>query len=311
MYNRTASPQAHVYSFMICSTKFPEVRRKILQACDIPSVFAFYHDELWQEQAAEELSDRYAELLVMFVDDADGFRQMMRRTNCVITGAAALWLLLGNPGEWKPLQLDVMAREDNFFNVVNGILKFKGTKYECFYEWVTPAEAYKSRAVILTPKGTISVSQSRYDCALCPIPFYWSTHLMNAVTGDALYCAYPSLTLRGMGVRPAHVGESSTSPPAENIGFTIFDRGHDVRDGSKGCTGFVACGKRQRFFGDRGTFVVPLGKGTVEEGIAPVGVMGTAAWRLGGKECGNVKCLRGVRFNAGMLDFEDLEELSD
>ena len=134
---------------------------------------------------------------------------------------------------------------------------------------------------------------------------------MNAITSDALYCAYPSLTLRSMGVRPAHVGESSTSPPAENIGFTVFDHGCDVRDGSRGCTGFVACAKRQRFFGDRGTFVVPLGKGTVGEGIAPLGVMGTAAWRLGGKECGNVRCVQRVSFNTGMLDFESLEELSD
>ena len=55
------------------------MRRKILHACDIASLFAFYHDHLWQEQAAEELSERYAELLAMFTGDVEGFRLMMRR----------------------------------------------------------------------------------------------------------------------------------------------------------------------------------------------------------------------------------------
>ena len=52
-----------------------------------------------------------------------------------------------------------------------------------------------------------------------------------------------------------------------------------------------------------------MGKGTVEDMVAPLRIMGTGAWRLGGPGCGNVKCRQWTAFAAGMLDFEG-EELS-
>ena len=286
--------------------KFPEVRRKILCACDIPNLFAFYHDKMWQEQAAEELSDRYAELLALFINDVDGFRQMMRKRDCIISGSGALWVLLGNPGDWKPLELDVMTREDNFFQVVDEIRRMVDATSLSLDRVASPLQAFKSRAEIGTANGTVHVLRSRYDCALSPIPFYSSTHLMNALTGDALYCAYPSLTLSGRGVRPVHWDGSREGSASKALGFNVHQYGRDLRDGSRGCTGFVACSKRQRFFGDRGTWIVPMGKGTVEDMVAPLRIMGTGAWRLGGPGCGNRQW---TAFAAGMLDFEG-EELS-
>ena len=220
-------------------------------------------------------------------------------------------MALSNPDDWRPRELDVMTREDNFFQVVDEVRKMVDATFVRVHEWVTPMQAFKSEAEITTAKGTLNILRSRYDCAFSPIPFYSSTHLMNALTGDALYCAYPSLTFSGIGVRPAHRDGSRSGSASKALDFTVMNHGRDLRDGSGGCTGFVACSKRQRFFGDRGTWVVPLGKGTVQDMVAPLRIMGTGAWRLGGPGCGNNKCRQWTRFAAGMLDFEAEEEWTD
>lgn len=311
------SAMCYVYAnpVLICSVKFPDVRRRILRECDIPSLFALYHDEVWHEEVVEELNERYKVLLGKFVEDAEGFRQMMRKTGCVISGSAALWFLLGGPEHWLPRGLHLMTRDYNFFQVIAELRQLDGARMDPISPWGSPIAAYNCDVTVRTPKCTFRVFQSHYSCALCPIPFYWSTHLMNVLTADALYCPYPSLTLRNIGVYPAHAKGSIGGPRHRegdrDLAFTFHHQPSDVRDGSKGCAGFVACSKRQRFFGDRGTFALPLGKGSVKDSVASLGIKGTAAWRLGGKGCGNVECLRWNAFDAGMLEFDHLEPFGE
>ena len=284
--------------------------------CDIPSLFAFYHDGKWRDEAGEELNRRYEELLSRFTGDVEGFREMMRNTNCVISGSAALWFLLSSPQEWIPDDLDILVPESKFPEVVAFLTEMEGAALERVMEpvvWPYPSEACMARAIITMPKGNVDVLQSRRESALYPIPFYWSTHLMNALTADALYCAYPALTLTNIGVYPTHTGEF-VGPMSEakhrNRGFTVYSEASEIWDGPEetgNCMGVVACSRRQRFFGDDRTFAVPLGRGTVKDSVAWMVEKGTAAWRLGGKGCGNARCHRGETFAAGLLIFETEE----
>ena len=293
-----------------------KVKKMILKECDIPSLFAFYHDRKWREEAGEELCSRYEALLGRFTEDVDGLREMMRMTSSVVSGSAALWYLLGSPQDWMPDDLDILVPESRFLDVVTFLTKIDGAEFGGVIEpveWPYPSEACLARAIIKTPKGTLDVLQSARESSLYPIPFYWSTHLMNALTADALYCAYPGLTLTGQGVFPTHTGEF-VGPLSEakhrNRGFTVHAHAKEVWDGageSGNCMGMIACSRRERYFGDEKTFVVPLGRGTVKSSVAWLAERGTAAWRLGGAGCGNARCLRGAPFSAGLLLFENME----
>ena len=289
------------------------MKRKVLRECDVPCLFAFYHDIGWRTEAGEELNDRYQELLGNFTEDASGFREMMRRTNCIISGSVALWFLMGSPKEWTPNDMDILVPQDTFLDVVQFLEGLDGAGPHDFVippDWPYPVEAYTARATIHTPRGRFDVLQSARESPLFPIPFYWSTHLMNALTSDALYCAYPALTLIRQGVYPGHEGQHIGGMAVEKHlarGFAVHYDRTEVGDGSAGCLGFVVCSRKQRFFGDDRTFVVPLGKGTVGDSVLWLGRVGTAAWRLGGKGCGNARCLQPTSFAAGILNFEDVE----
>ena len=289
------------------------MKQRILKECDIPSLFAFYHDKKWRAEAGEELNRRYEELLSRFTEDVIGFREMMRETNCVISGSAALWFILGSPVEWTPRDLDILSPESKFATVVEFLTKLDGAVFHGAVEPPEdphPSEAYSARTIITTPKGTLDVLKSSRESALFPIPYYWSTHLMNALTADALYCAYPALTLNGQGVYPAHAGATlnlKSERLHDRLGFSVYTDAGEIWEGKEGCLGMVTCSRRQRFFGDERTFVVPLGKGTVKTSVMWMAELGTAAWRLGGTGCGNERCLRGAPFSAGLLLFDPVE----
>ena len=312
---------ATIYSNLQCLTvdfrvKCRKVKEMIMEHCDIPTLFAFYHDSKWREEAGVELNGRYEALLGRFTENVEGFREMMRKTNSVISGSAALWFLLSSPQEWIADDLDILVPESRFPEVVAFLTAMDGAVLERMMEpvvWPYPSEACMARAIIRTPKGNLDVLQSRRESALYPIPFYWSTHLMNALTADALYCAYPALTLASQGMYPTHTGEF-VGPLSEakhrNRGFTVHTRANEIwdgPDGSENCMGLSVCSRRQRYFGDDRTFVVPLGRGTIKSTVAWMAEMGTAAWRLGGEGCGNARCLRGETFAAGLLLFENVE----
>ena len=288
------------------------VKRRILRECDVPSLFAFYHDRKWRKEAGEELNERYEQLLGKFTEDVNGFREMMRRTNCVISGSAALWFLLSSPEDWSPNDLDLLAPESKFVDVVKFLTGLDGAEFQVATdapEWPYHSEAYSARTTITTPKGTLDVFKSCRESALFPIPYYWSTHLMNALTADALYCAYPALTLAGQGVHPAHAGAGHSLKSDDSHcdqGFTTYQDVSEMWEvaESSTCLGMIACSRRQRFFGDDRTFVVPLGEGTVKSSVGWMAELGTAAWRLGGAGCGNERCLRGAPFSTGLVLFD-------
>ena len=110
--------------------KCGEAKRRILRECDIPSLFAFYHDKKWRADAGEELNKRYEDLLGKFTRDVDEFREMMRKTNCVISGTAALWFVLSSPEAWAPNDLDIMVPESQFQNVIDFLTNIEGAVFQ-------------------------------------------------------------------------------------------------------------------------------------------------------------------------------------
>ena len=145
-------------------------------------------------------------------------------------------------------------------------------------------------------KFTIKESASR--SAYHPLPFYWATHLMNALTADACICAYPTLTLRKKTVitNREYTSLSSEVQKYRSLGFTVFENAREVADVRSSCADLLVCGKRERMIGDRHTLVVPTASKNLEQTLLELGKSRTTCWKLGGEHCRNQGCfMRGRR----------------
>lgn len=132
--------------------------------------------------------------------------------------------------------------------------------------------------------------QSTEPSAFNPLPYYWGTHVMNALTADTFICPYPSLTFQMKGIvnhLPTPLTGIAVVDKYHQRGFQLHTSGTEFLDLSHTCADFSACSNRDRFFGDDETLIFPV-FGTEDD--RNIDLTCTTAWRLGGKACGNKRC---------------------
>lgn len=276
---------------------------------------ALYYDYAWHDLIVTELYLAFMTTLSSITPNPPAFREMMRSTNTIISGSTALHYLLRHPHSWYPSDVDLLVPAGQMDIVVNFICQLPGANVmwdvgdnedvdDDDDDEEEEGNGYPQlfhigfvRLVkVVTSMGHFDIMQSREPSAFNPIPYYWGTHVMNALTADQIYCAYPTFTFRQQGI----VTIGQTLPRTMNIvtkyrqrGFHLYDSSQDAWEWKETCTHFVACAKRDRFFGDDDTLVLPIRKGrndkedSCEETVTESYITG---WRLGGSACGNARC---------------------
>ena len=228
---------------------------------------------------------------------------MMHDTGCIITGSTALHFLLRHPQDWEPGHVDIITPMGQFTKVLNHILREPGALLS---DNITASElgpdldqktGTTRLAKVQTQKAKFTVKESATMSPFHPIPFFWATHLMNALTSEACICAYPTLTLRKKTlVNKRHYSSLDNQIRRYiSIGFTVFDKGRNVADASQSCHDLLVCPKRERMVGDRHTLIIPVAGRNLQQTVAHLSEGRTTCWKLGGEHCRNKTCfMRGL-----------------
>ena len=259
-------------------------------------------EEGWHEAVVMELNRSYSKVLDPFTDNAGTFRAILRATGAVISGSTALWYLLRMPDAWTPRDMDIVTPYDTFNDMFDYLMSLPAAvlidEQADDYRLLP---GYYGRFRVRTSGGYIDIRQSRSNTPFTVITGYWSTHVMNALTADAFWSAYPSLTLQGIGVYN-HTPEGGTYTAAVE---RHRQRGFKISTGPElehpiaievNCDNYVACPRRDRYWGDQFTLKVPLAHRSVQALMESMSGTHTACWRLGTPGCGNSKCLLGSEF---------------
>lgn len=141
---------------------------------------------------------RCHQLAACFFHDPDKLYRLLYTCQAVISGSCALYLL--QPlftASWTPNNLDIYVSSDNLQFLLSA-LSIEG--YQDTHAFMPQVRSYKRSHVLTTitlvrAQQTIDVVVTATYSTICPIFLCHSTLLMNFITHDALYCAYPCLTL--------------------------------------------------------------------------------------------------------------------
>lgn len=214
------------------------------------------------------LRNRYHRLLRAHFVDANGFRSVLRATGSVISGSAALHVLDSARAEhWQPRDIDLYVPLDHAERVATYITEVEEYVHlETHESWAT--YTHDSAGFVEVSKYEngdgmrVDLIKSATHSSLYPIPFFWSTHVMNYLTADSFCMAYPSLTLQGRGLMNPVALVDSRYPHKRTLAVMTkyHRRGYDFRlhsyawdaDPSATCArgGDEGCPRTIRYFGD-------------------------------------------------------------
>lgn len=179
---------------------------------------------------------RIANFLARWVAAPFKLQKVLQETRSVISGSGAAYLIV-NPKDWVPHDLDIFTPQGRRDIVVNHLINTEG------YEHVPPPEVEPHptigglpaalpniylddpRRTFLSvvklrkrnlhgPDGSyhlVDVVESATRQATSPILSFPSTTAMNWIESDRMFCAYPELTLNGLGM----LNGESDGPAAE------------------------------------------------------------------------------------------------
>ncbi|KAI0349060.1 hypothetical protein OH77DRAFT_232328 [Trametes cingulata] len=150
------------------------------------------------------LNARYDGLLSKYVSKPAEFRAVLHMPKAVVSGSAALHILdVDGRGAWEPKDIDVYTPIGMSMRFVK-YLEGEGFRVA---QCQSSSESYQDdyagfKTVVHAVKGTLTVDviQSTTLSALHPLPYFWSTHVMNFLTADSFCIAYPAFTLQGLGL---------------------------------------------------------------------------------------------------------------
>ncbi|OBZ71096.1 hypothetical protein A0H81_08554 [Grifola frondosa] len=249
---------------------------------------------------AEYLSGKLRSLLACYLAKPVHFRNLMRITNSIISGSAALEYILPRYNTWHADDLDIYVPHNMFNRVVSYLVLF------AHYKPVFPQDMQTHynggiMQVVRLKNGNlqIDVIQSASMSALHPTTLFWNTALTNGISADGVYCAYPQLMLNMCGlISPCNlIGHHVPDECTVDLIVKYTMRGFDIRVREPlwshksvntllplGAPG-PACAYTVRIFGDHMgiyTSLYPYSTHTIDI-IARQSII--VMWRRGGSHC--------------------------
>jgi hypothetical protein len=136
----------------------------------------------------------------VFVDDPHEMQDLLWRTCSIISGSMALATLIpAYLRGWRPKDMDIYTVDSNIAKWMDYVVR-QGYRLE--KERVHKPNDYAHAGIrevmtFVNPPGfKIDIIITDYHSALTPIFKFYGTHVMNAITGRGIFCAYPNQTLR-------------------------------------------------------------------------------------------------------------------
>ena len=277
----------------------------ILGLLDVEDLLKLFDDKTYRPRVLDEFTRRLTTALALFVPDPDAFRGMMREVGGLVGGSVALWFTTSLPRSWRPQHLDLLVPPGCAHTVRKCLLAVRGAevvsgkdlRWELSDNWYLKKEVY----CVWTTRGVVRVIHGIYQNwdALSLVPRYWGTHLMNVLSADALVVPYMRLTLLGRAigkdVREA-IGDDETAEgydfdktPEDPRGFTLHESGAEFANLRKGCYNFVGCRQRERWFTDKETLLIQIGRGGGEDPFQSFR-RSCWGWKLDVDPCANRSC---------------------
>ncbi|OBZ66998.1 hypothetical protein A0H81_12998 [Grifola frondosa] len=292
---------------------------EILKHMDLPTLLVLKRtSRTADDHISHYLASKLRVLLTRSFTHPDLFRSLLRDADSIISGSTALAFLLPEYLGWTPNDLDIYTPYGAFDVVIAhlvGIQSFQRVP-------IAEHEHYENEGIeeiARVKNGSIYVDiiRSKTDSPLHPLPFFWMTAAMNALSADGICAPYPRITgdLCAL-VNPLFVTAGGDPVPHlaplidkyQHRGFTIRTQQRawchepDHPDGSPGKhTGCCACAVR--VFGDEFCLRASFYQYTrpIEDVISRRNM--SVLWRRGGHPCDN----RCVGFSGlTLLEVEDI-----
>ncbi|KAI9057845.1 hypothetical protein FKP32DRAFT_1536890, partial [Trametes sanguinea] len=128
---------------------------------------------------------------------------VLRATGCVLSGSAALKVLdHQRPGSWAPSDLDIYAPRGKAMRFASYLITHEGYTLDRTVASYGYGDSTGFSCVLHLHQGasSIDIIQSLTLSALHPLPYFWSSHVMNYLSADSFCIAYPTTTLQGRGL---------------------------------------------------------------------------------------------------------------
>ncbi|KAJ7221908.1 hypothetical protein C8J57DRAFT_1253834 [Mycena rebaudengoi] len=147
------------------------------------------------------IRDRIKETLELYVSSSAELLKILGKTRSIISGSVPLAILTG--GTFVPHDLDIYvpaSQEETMLNLLE--LHFGCTSEASSNgEYADQGEVSTIRWMTSTDRSCkLNIMTCRGESAITPIFHFHSTLVMNFISVHGLYCAYPKLTGRKLGI---------------------------------------------------------------------------------------------------------------
>lgn len=290
----------------------PEVFDVIFRFCSFPDLLQLAGSSYaFRRAVLEHLEHRLRLILARFVSKVEDFRMRMRSSRSIISGSSVFLFLNPDVAEswpYPPRNLDIYTPVSEHVPMVMHLATIE--QYTVIEYRVLNSDYLGRRGIRVITKLSkgdqfIDVVASATESAIFPMFFFHSTLVMNFLTADSIFCAYPSLTLGGRGliqsrhlVGPHRTDLCPTQKPSIIKcllrGFILeyfpYQSSHRNPEGLHQCRSSPICPHTVRNVADRGclrmNFAIPslLGDSFFNGWDRHWDI----AWRLGGRSCSGV-----------------------
>ncbi|KAI0085323.1 hypothetical protein BDY19DRAFT_996864 [Irpex rosettiformis] len=222
------------------------------------------------EFAHDEVCRRFNELLSLEVTNTDRFLEALRHYKAVLSGRFVLSML--DPMQREGFHsITVFVAHEEFDNFVEFMEEYEEGSVERELDEICGlhADGFTKAVYMVCARDTFHIIQSASSSPLFPIPYFYSTHLMNYVAHDRICVGYPRFTFLRQGL------EVFSTPFATS--FTVKSR-NMMFPFAEGCSPHLACGACARTFQDEFACTMDL------DTMLP-GDYGHLLWKLGGAVC--------------------------
>ena len=179
-----------------------EILESLLDFCDLPTIVTFSHaSQRFAEIGRWYLRLRLHSLSSRFFVSGEELSFILGACDSVVSGSTALHIMLPKAStSWSPSDLDVYIPLRRKFQLTR-LLEKNG--YHIENEGNNIHSTYSSSDIfsVMTfanKHNKIDVVISTSLCAVSPIFDFHSTVIMNFISADSIFSAYPSLTFQGL-----------------------------------------------------------------------------------------------------------------
>lgn len=277
-----------------------ELKEHIMDSLNLTQLTLFAKaSPIFHTGVEEYLHRRKLILFARFLNSIDDFNNILQSTGAVISGSSALNIVQAKEGAVEINDLDVYTTQTNFNQLVQFLEKKE--KYKLIGNFSRPpAGPYNTSGIsrlLRFKKGDnkIDVIVTNMSAAPSPIFQFHTTVVMNFISADTIFCAYPAWTLNMMGlIHPRMYKQNSTNLATINglakyvkRGFSLYSDIKELAPHASQCVKTYDCPHTTRSTNDKGvaSWVFRTDKSHIVTYVDSAAIV----WCLGGDQCTNEK----------------------